>query len=110
VLNGQQWADLFDDLYNATPSIQAGLVNNKKYIDSLAATGANGDWTGAALQKGAIQNHQILLYGGDDKSRYSISGNYFDQKGIVLGTDFRRYSERINYERNFAKNFKIVNN
>ena len=28
VLNGPQWADLFDDLYNATPNIQAGLANN----------------------------------------------------------------------------------
>ena len=108
VLNGQQWAGLFDDLYKATPTIQAGLAANKKLIDSLGEAGVNGDWVDAALRTGTLQNHQLSVYGGDDKSRYSISGNYFDQKGIVLGTDFNRYSGRFNYERNFTPDFKIA--
>ena len=56
----------------------------KKLIDSLGAAGVNGNWPDAALRTGAIQNHQLTIYGGDEKSRYSISGNYFNQKGIVL--------------------------
>jgi TonB-dependent starch-binding outer membrane protein SusC len=108
VLNGPQWAKLFDDLYNATPTIQAGLANNKKLIDSLGAAGVTGNWADAALRKGSQQNHQISIYGGDDKSRYSVSGNYFDQKGIVLGTDFTRYSGRVNYEKNYSKEFKLA--
>ncbi|MBS1599070.1 MAG: TonB-dependent receptor [Bacteroidetes bacterium] len=107
VLNGPQWASLFDDLYAATPSIQAGLAANKKYIDSLGASGVSGDWPGAALRDGYQQNHQLSIYGGDEKSRYSVSGNYFNQKGIVLGTDFTRYSARINYEKNYSKNFRL---
>jgi len=108
VLNGPQWAKLFDDLYNATPNIQAGLAANKKYIDSLGDAGVSGNWPDAGLRKGYIQNHQITVYGGDEKSRYSISGNYFDQKGIVLGTDFIRYSARINYEKNYSKDFRVA--
>ncbi|PWT79120.1 MAG: SusC/RagA family protein [Bacteroidetes bacterium] len=108
VLNGPQWSKLFDDLYNATPNIQAGLAANKKYIDSLGDAGVSADWPGAALRAGYIQNHQLTIYGGDEKSRYSVSGNYFDQKGIVLGTDFTRYSARINYEKNYSKDFKIA--
>ncbi|MBN9385615.1 MAG: TonB-dependent receptor [Chitinophagaceae bacterium] len=108
VLNGRQWAGLFDDLYNATPSIQAGLATNKKFIDSLGAAGSNGDWVDAALRTGAQQNHQLTIYGGDEKSRYSVSGNYFNQKGIVLATDFTRYSGRFNYEKNYSKAFKVA--
>ncbi len=108
VLNGPQWADLFDDLYNATPSIQAGLAANKKFIDSLGATGVSGDWTDAALRTGTIQNHQLSIYGGDENSRYSLSGNYFDNKGIILGTDFKRYSARLNYEKNVFKGLKLA--
>ncbi len=107
VLNGPQWAKLFDDLYNATPTIQAGLTANKKLIDSLGATGVNGDWADAALRTGIVQNHQLTIYGGDEKSRYSLSGNYFNQKGIELGTDFTRYSARFNYEKNYSKDFKL---
>lgn len=110
VLNGKQWASLFDDLYKATPLIQTALAGNKKFIDSLAAGGADEHWPDAAIRTGAVQNHQITLYGGDDKSRYSVSGNYFNQRGVVLGTDFKRYSARINYERNYTKNFRITAN
>lgn len=108
VLNGPQWARLFDDLYNATPTIQVGLAANKKLIDSLGNAGVNGDWPGAALRTGYMQNHQLTIYGGDDKSRYAVSGNYFDQKGIVLGTDFTRYSARFNYEKNYSKDFRLA--
>ena len=95
-------------MYNATPTIQAGLAANKKLTDSLGAAGVNGDWVDAALRTGTMQNHQLTIYGGDEKSRYSISGNYFDQKGIVLATDFKRYSARFNYEKNYSKNFKLA--
>jgi TonB-linked SusC/RagA family outer membrane protein len=108
VLSGPQWAKLFDDLYTATPTIQAGLAANKKLIDSAGAAGVNGDWPSAAVRTGILQNHQLTIFGGDDKSRYSISGNYFDQKGIVLATGFKRYSARINYEKNYAKSLKLA--
>ena len=108
VLSGPQWAKLFDDLYTATPAIQAGLAANKKLIDSAGAAGVNGDWPSAAIRTGILQNHQLTIFGGDDKSRYSISGNYFDQKGIVLATDFKRYSARVNYEKNYSKNLKLA--
>lgn len=108
VLNGSQWAKLFDDLYNATPTIQAGLANNKKLIDSLGASGISGDWTDAALQTGTLQNHQLTIYGGDDNSRYSILGNYFNQNGIVTATGFTRYSGRVNYEKNYSDKLKLA--
>ncbi len=108
VLNGPQWAKVFDDLYKATPSIQAGLANNKRLIDSLGAAGVTNNWPGAVLRTGNTQNHQLSIYGGDDKSRYSIQGNYFSQKGNVTSTDFKRYSARFNYEKNFTSKIKIA--
>lgn len=108
VLNGPQWAKLFDDLYNATPTIQAGLAANKKLIDSAGAAGVNGDWPSAAIRTGIQQNHQLTIFGGDDKSRYSVSGNYFDQQGVVLATDFKRYTARVNYEKNYSKKLKLA--
>ncbi len=107
VLNGKQWASLFDDLYKATPTIQAALAPNKAYIDSLAAAGVTQDWASAAIKSNSTQNHQLSIYGGDEKSRYSLSGNYFSQDGIVLGTDFKRYSGRFNYEKNISSRLKF---
>jgi len=108
VLNGPRGAKLFDDLYAATCGIQAGLASNKKIIDSLGNAGVSGDWPGAAIRTGHIQNHQLSIYGGDEKSRYSLSGNYFKQDGILEATDYKRYSARFNYERNFSTRLKLA--
>jgi len=110
ILNGPQWASYFDDLYSATPSIQAGLASAKKVVDTLGAIGTSGDWVGAAIRTGSTQNHQLSIYGGDEKSRYSISGNYFGQNGTLLGTDFNRFSARVNYERNVSNKIKVSTN
>lgn len=108
VLNGTQWSKLFDDLYKATPTIQIGLAGNKRIIDSLGAAGVSNNWANEAIRTGSSQNHQLSIYGGDDKSRYAIQGNYFDQKGTLIATDFKRYSARINYEKNFTSKLKIA--
>ena len=108
VLNGPQWAKLFDDLYKATPTIQAGLAANKIIIDSLGKAGVSGDWPRAAIRTGNTQNHQLSIYGGDEKSRYSIQGNYFNQKGNLIATDFKRYSAHFNFEKNYTSKLKFV--
>ena len=65
------------------------------------------DWQDAALQTGFSQEHQLSAVGGDEVSRYSISGSYKDQEGILLNTGLQRYAGRINYERNVFKNLLI---
>jgi TonB-linked SusC/RagA family outer membrane protein len=109
LMNGKQWGSLYDDIYNATPTLQTGSgPATKTKIDSLAATGHSADWQNSAITTNApIQNHQLTIYGGDEKSRYSISGNYFNQKGILTNTGFERYSGRVNYEKNASNKFKI---
>jgi TonB-linked SusC/RagA family outer membrane protein len=109
LMNGPQWASLYDDIYKATPTLQTpGGIITKAKIDSLGATGQSADWQDAAIRTNApVQNHQISIYGGDEKSRYAISGDYFKQQGIILNSDFERYSGRANYERNATDKLKI---
>lgn len=75
--------------------------------DQINALGEGTDWADAAFRSASIQNHQISMTGGDDKTRYAISGNYFKQNGILLNTDFERYSGRVNLERDFSEKFKV---
>jgi TonB-linked SusC/RagA family outer membrane protein len=104
LLNGSQWGALINDINQSTGS-------PKTYSDSaLAALGTGTDWQSAALRKAALQNHELSVSGGDDKSRYLISGNYFNQDGIVIITGFKRYSARINYERNIGDKLKVTTN
>jgi TonB-linked SusC/RagA family outer membrane protein len=108
LMNGPEWAKLYDDIYNATPTLQTGSgPATKATIDALGAKGQTADWQDAAIRTAPTQNHQLTIYGGDEKSRYSISGNYYKQEGTLLNTDFERYSGRVNYEKNASDRLKI---
>ncbi|HEX9957809.1 MAG TPA: SusC/RagA family TonB-linked outer membrane protein, partial [Fibrella sp.] len=60
--------------------------------------GAGTDWQEAMFQKGKINNHQLSFSGGQNKTTYYLSLNYFDNKGILLGSDFKRYSSRLSLD------------
>ncbi|MGG7661938.1 SusC/RagA family TonB-linked outer membrane protein [Dyadobacter sp. BHUBP1] len=73
----------------------------------IDALGEGTDWQSEAFRPAPIQNHQLSLTGGDDRTRYSISGNYFKQNGVLRNTDFERYSGRINLDRDFSSKLKV---
>lgn len=61
------------------------------------------DWLGVMMQQAPQQNHQVTASGGTENSNYLFGLNYFDQKGIVAFTGYKRYSIRAN------TSFKIRN-
>jgi TonB-linked SusC/RagA family outer membrane protein len=58
------------------------------------------------FRKGITQQHQISVSGGNDKTRFYISGSLFDQQGIVKSTGLKRYTGRVNVENTFSY-FKV---
>ena len=60
--------------------------------------GKGTDWQEAMFQRGTINNQQLSFSGGRDKTTYYLSLNYFDNKGILLGSDFKRYSTRFSLD------------
>ena len=54
------------------------------------------DWIGAVLQDAPMQNHQISVSGGSESANYLFGLDYFDQKGIVYTTRYKRYALRSN--------------
>lgn len=60
--------------------------------------GRGTDWQDAMFQRGSIQNHQLSFSGGRDRTNYYVSLNYFTNKGILLGSDFKRYSARFSLD------------
>ncbi|MBQ9649627.1 MAG: TonB-dependent receptor [Prevotella sp.] len=95
-LNAQQWADIWHELYQ-----------NGELGYDLDNPTQSYDWQDAALRTGFQQEHQLSVVGGDEISRYSVSGSYKSQDGIIKGTGLKRYAGRINYERNVFQNLLI---
>lgn len=104
LLNASQWASLRNDVQ---ASIGQAPSFSPAQIEALKTSGGY-DWQSAAFRTAApVQNHQLSFSGGDDRSRYAISAGYFDQEGVVIGSDFKRISLRANYEKNYSQAFKF---
>ncbi|MHA4810749.1 TonB-dependent receptor plug domain-containing protein, partial [Flavitalea flava] len=72
MLNAAQFAKLENDVYNSP------IYSNP---DSLQGKGVN--WQDLILRKAIIQNYQISVSGGSEKTQFSLSGNFFNQDGII---------------------------
>ena len=101
LLNGSQWASLHNDILTAIGQPASFTA------DQITSLGQGTNWQQSAFRQAAVQNHELTFSGGDEKSRYAIAGNYFNQDGIVLNTNFKRYSVRVNYDRDISDKFKI---
>ncbi len=91
------------------PRANPSLYNLSSY--RILKTNKQGtDWFGSIFQQAFSQNHQLDLSGATDKSNYALTFNYFDNKGVVLGTFYKRYSLRVNTEFKPATWLKVGEN
>ncbi|WP_228450570.1 SusC/RagA family TonB-linked outer membrane protein [Chryseolinea soli] len=94
---------------NYSNNIDAADFNKTKWLITKAnKSGTN--WLDEIFNPAPIQNHQIGVSGGNESGRYAMSLNYFDQKGIMIYTNFKRYSIRANTEFNINKKFRVGEN
>lgn len=85
-----------------------GLQLTYPYTDSqIAAAGAGTDWLGLITRNGRINEHNVSLQGGSEKTKYMLSFNYFDQKGIIRNSGLTRYTLKSNIDQEFLKIFKV---
>ncbi len=56
------------------------------------------DWQNAIYRTGLTQNYTIGIRGGSDKVQAAMSFGYYDQKGIVIGSFFKRYNLNLNLD------------
>ncbi len=87
-------ADQFANLVNEA-NINSGRVS---VYTNPSTLGAGTDWQNELLRSAPIANYQLSVNGGTAKTKYALSGGYFTQDGIVIGSNFKRYSLRTNVE------------
>lgn len=76
----------------------------RKYSDQdIANAGEGTDWLGLVLRNGSIDNHNLSVSGGSDKTTFFVSGNYFNQVGTVQSSGMTRYTGRVNFGYNLTK-------
>jgi len=68
------------------------------------------NWMDEIFQTGVINNLDVALDGGNEKSNYYISGGYRRNEGILLNTHGERYTARINSSHEIWKGVRIGEN
>ena len=69
------------------------------------------DWQDVVFRKNArISNYYISFDGGNEKSNYAISLGYFDQDGIIISSNYKRFTFRVNSSHKVTKYLKISEN
>ena len=65
----------------------------------LARIGSGSDWQDAVLRAAQSHTHELSFGGGNESTRYLISGSYTDRDGVVLNSGFKRYGGRVNLDK-----------
>ena len=95
---------------NDPNSVRISKTTNNNYYIPVAfinPSTINTDWQDVLFRTATVQNYNLSLTGGAEKLGYYISGNYFNQGGIIEKTGFKRYSLRINIEADPIKNLRL---
>ncbi|WP_245999720.1 SusC/RagA family TonB-linked outer membrane protein [Paraflavitalea soli] len=67
----------------------------------------NTDWQDALYRNALVQRHNFSFSGGNNGTRYMISGGYQDQPGIIVSTFQKRINLRANIDADVTKKLKV---
>jgi len=99
--------DFKNDQLVATPYMYQNMTNawsSGTYDPSkLKST----DWLSFGLRTGNVRDHQLTVRAGGEKTRFLMSGDYYDNVGVVRDQDYTRYNVRMNAETTIGKFLKV---
>ena len=102
MMNLREFAQYQKSLYDE------GVMYNvdQAYLDpSLLGTGT--DWQDEVTKDALMHSHNVSLTGGTDKTQYAASIGYTGQDGIMLTSEFERFTGRLNIDNEFNKYVKV---
>lgn len=68
------------------------------------------DWQDAIFRNAPLQSYQLSVTGGtsgNNATRYALSGGYFNQEGVVTGSEFDRMSLRVNLNQDIGRRLRL---
>ncbi|MFL5614424.1 MAG: SusC/RagA family TonB-linked outer membrane protein [Gemmatimonadaceae bacterium] len=90
LLDAKQYVEIFNE----------SAVNDAEDLPFVAGTddAHSFDWQKAVFRTAPIGDTQLSMSGGTDRAKYYISGGNFAQRGIVIGSDYKRQTGRVNVD------------
>lgn len=89
LMNASEYTDYYREAFS-----NAGL--DSELLMPANSDSLNTNWLDGVLRNGKTQLYEVTASGGSDKATHYMSASYFKQQGIVIGTDYERYTGRLN--------------
>ena len=102
MLNLREFAEYYNDM------AQQGEISkpDETYSDpSILGKGTN--WQDAVFRTAWQHQHQVSAQGGTETVKYFISGGLMNQQGTIIGSNFKRFSTRVNLDAQLKKWLKL---
>ena len=64
------------------------------------------DYQSMIYRSASILDNTLSLTGGNDKTKYSVSGNLFNQQGIIINSGYKRYQGRMSLDQIISTKIK----
>ncbi len=106
------------DLLNSTQLLELqreAVTNAKQNPDALGlisgvTDGINTNWQDAVLRTGIMQQYQLSATGGDENTKFYISGGFREEEGVQLNNKFQRASFTINLDEKLTPKLSLATN
>ncbi len=96
MLSTAEWIQYFSDGMRYDGYTEADVQDE---LNSFGVDpSVNTDWQEEVMRTAPISNTQLSVSGGTEAFKYYISGTYFDQTGIIIGSGYNRASGRANLD------------
>lgn len=103
VLDASQYAQLNNEMLT-----NAGMSTNPEFANP-ASLGKGTDWVDALFSPALMSNYSLSYGDRTEKSNLYVSTSYFNQKGVVLNTNYDRYIVQLNGDTKIKPFLKIGN-
>lgn len=104
VLDAPTLASLKREAYTNDGLPIPAIWNDAKYQTQLT------NWQDEILKQGVTQNYDASIRGGGKYSSFSLSGGYYNEKGIIGKSNYKRLTFRINSDHKIGSKIKIGQN
>jgi TonB-linked SusC/RagA family outer membrane protein len=88
----------------------AGQDPDRRGLIAGVTDAVNTDWLDEVLRRGIYQQYQVSASGGNDKTKFYISGALRDEEGVQLNNRFTRYSGTANFDHKINQRASIGTN
>ena len=83
-------------------------VNPIWQVDSLQTQRTN--WQDELLDTGSIQDYNLSIQGGSERSTYYVAGGYVTEEGMMKNSSFERYSLKVNSDHRIGEILQVRQN